>query len=137
MSNKSYEENILNSINIAIKYQNRMKIPKYFFISVGIVGLIGALQKIFTGQIFMNNDLYYLIYTIYWAFGGLLSIIYILIAGICPYCHQFQINNGKSHSISDNGITYTKGISPFIDYCVHCNAPLSKKAVMKQYNKKS
>lgn len=31
----------------------------------------------------------------------------------------------------------TKGISPFIDYCVHCNAPLSKKAVMKQYNKKS
>lgn len=57
MSNKSYEENILNSINIAIKYQNRMKIPKYFFISVGIVGLIGALQKIFTGQSFTNNDL--------------------------------------------------------------------------------
>lgn len=133
MNVKLNEHNFLESMRIAIKYQARMKIPKYFFVSVGIICCIATLQKIFTGNSLIDNDLVFLLYTIYWSCGGILSIFYILLAGICPYCHHFQINNSKSYGISDDKVIRFKGISPFIDYCVYCNAPLSKKAVIKHY----
>lgn len=123
------------AMNVAAKYQKRLRIPKYFFISVGIICAIATLQKILTGSSFFNHDTYFLIYAVYFSVGILFSIFYILVAGICPYCHQFQINNGKSVGIGENQISYSKGVSPFIDYCGRCGAPLSEKTVRKYFDK--
>ncbi|WP_165011118.1 hypothetical protein [Neisseria yangbaofengii] len=121
---------------IAKKFQKRMLIPKIFFISIACILGVATIQEIITHNNFLKNDIFLIIFTIYWVAGLLFCIIYIPIASICPYCHSFQKLNGKSFGADTNSLTYSKGVSPFSkNYCTECGAPLSPKAVDEIYKK--
>lgn len=120
---------------IANKFQKRMYYPKLFFIIFGVVSGLAFIQKLITGYSFLDNKIFELIFFMYFFLGGIITVFLIIIAGICPYCHEFQKLNGIAISLDDNNATYSKGVSPFnIDYCSKCGNPLSQKAVEHVFN---
>lgn len=124
-----------NAMLVANKFQRKMRYPKLFFVIFGVISGLALIQKIITGHSFLDNTILGVMFFIYFFFGGIGTVFFIIIAGICPYCHEFQKLNGTAISLDDNNVTYSKGISPFnIDYCSKCGNPLSPKAVEHVFN---
>ena len=123
------------AMDTAIRFQKRMRIPKFFFLILGITVVLAFIQDVITGSNFVQ-----IIFAIYFSFGGIIIVFYIIIAGICPYCHEFQkMNYGTSVGIGSDSFTFFKGISPVpkIYYCSKCGKPLSPEAVNKVMNDKA
>ena len=128
------------AMDTAIRFQKRMKIPKFFFLILGITMVLAFIQDVITGSNFLQITIMQIIFAIYFGFGGIIILFYIIIAGICPYCHEFQkMNYGTSVGIGSDSFTFFKGISPVpkIDYCSKCGKPLSPEAVNKVMNDKT
>ena len=59
---------------IAKKFQKRMLIPKIFFISVACISGAATLQEIVINNNFLEKDIFFIIYTIYWVVGLLFCL---------------------------------------------------------------
>ena len=128
------------AMDTAIRFQKRMRIPKFFFLIFGITIVLAFIQDVITGSNFLQTTIMQIIFAIYLGFGGIIILFYIIIAGICPYCHEFQkMNYGTSVGIGSDSFTFFKGIFPVpkIDYCSKCGKPLSPEAVNKVMNDKT
>lgn len=125
-----------SALKTANKFQKRMIIPKFFFIAVAIWAVMVIFQEKITGETSLDSERNNIIFLCIFFPGMIISILTIIIGGICPYCHNFQKQNGKVKGVSDSSVFYAKGASPFIHYCTRCGAPLSKKAVKAYYENK-
>jgi hypothetical protein len=125
------------ALDIAKKFQAKLKYPKIIFGLLAFILYAAAIQDIFTKTNFLKeSEILGIAFKILLFIGIPTGLILIIVNSICPYCHEFQkVNRSKSISI-DNGLEYTKGMSPFINYCSKCNAPLSENAVYEIYKDK-
>ena len=125
------------AMDTAIRFQKKMRIPKFFFLIFGTTIILAFIQDVITGSNFLQTTIMQIIFAIYLGFGGIIILFYIIIAGICPYCHEFQkMNYGTSVGIGADSFTFFKGISLVlkIDYCSKCGKPLSPETVNKVMN---
>ena len=94
------------AMDTAIRFQKRMRIPKFFFLIFGITIILAFIQDVITGSNFLQTTIMQIIFAIYLGFGGIIILLYIIIAGICPYCHEFQkMNYGTSVGIGSDSFT--------------------------------
>ncbi len=95
------------AMDTAIRFQKRMRIPKFFFLILGITVVLAFIQDVITGSNFLQITIVQIIFAIYFSFGGIIILFYIIIAGICPYCHEFQkMNYGTSVGIGSDSFTF-------------------------------
>lgn len=114
------------AMDTAIRFQKRMRIPKFFFLILGITVVLAFIQDVITGSNFLQITIMQIIFVIYFSFGGIIILFYIIIAGICPYCHEFQKMNMappsasgriallslKAFPLSQKSITAANAVSP-------------------------
>ncbi len=113
--------------------QKKLIPPKIIFFLLPILFILMIIFKIWTGENSFYSDVIFIIFVVYMFAGLPLMIILTLVGSICPHCHRFQRPTSSSFGMDGDKLFIFRGISPFINHCSRCRAPLSVKAVHKLY----
>ncbi len=62
------------AMDTAIIFQKRMRIPKFFFLILGITMVLAFIQDVITGSNFLQTTIMQIIFAIYLGFGGIITL---------------------------------------------------------------
>ena len=63
------------AMDTAIRFQKRMRIPKFFFLILGITVVLAFIQDVITGSNFLQITIVQIIFVIYFSFGQIPAMI--------------------------------------------------------------